>query len=309
MDHHRSVGEIRALVPRERLRALGQRRDLPGLVFLIGHTLSLVVTGYLLYRSLGSWWVVPAMFLHGVVIVHLFAPFHESTHGTAFRTRWLNQAVAWFTGLVLFLPPTHFTLEHAAHHRYTQDPERDPERIPEIATVPGYLLYATSIPYFRYAFTNLVHQARGNFTDLERSFIPPRSLPKVQREAQLMWAVYAVLALISLATQSWALVLYWALPRIISEPVMRIIRMSEHGACPLVPDMLRNTRTVITLRTLRWLNWNNAHHAEHHALPGIPFHALPELHKDLGKHLEEVRPGYVATQAHLLRHASPGGHA
>jgi fatty acid desaturase len=68
--------------------------------------------------------------------------------------------------------------------------------------------------------------------------------------------------------------------------------------------MLRNTRTVITLRPLRWLNWNNAHHAEHHALPGIPFHALPELHKDLGAHLEEVRPGYVATQAHLLREAS-----
>jgi fatty acid desaturase len=148
-----------------------------------------------------------------------------------------------------------------------------------------------------------VHQARGRFTDLERSFIPPRSLPKVQREAQLMWAFYVALAVVSLAAQSWAVVLYWLLPRIVGEPAMRIIRMSEHGACPLVPDMLRNTRTVITLRPLRWLNWNNAHHAEHHALPGIPFHALPELHKDLRAHLKEVRPGYVATQAHLLRSA------
>jgi fatty acid desaturase len=247
---------------------------------------------------------VPATILHGVVIVHLFAPFHESTHGTAFRTRWLNQAVAWLTGLALFLPPTHFTLEHAAHHKFTQDPFRDPERVPQANTVRGYLLYATSIPYFRYAFSNLVHQARGRFTDLERTFIPPRSLPKVQREAQLMWVFYGALAAISLAMQSWVVVLYWLLPRIAGEPVMRIIRMSEHGACPLVPDMLRNTRTVITLRGLRWLNWNNAHHAEHHALPGIPFHALPELHKDLRAHLKEVRPGYVATQAYLLRQAS-----
>jgi fatty acid desaturase len=297
---HRSIGAIRALVPRERLRALGQRRDGPGLVFLFGHLLTLALTGTLLGLSLGSWWVVPATFLHGVVIVHLFAPFHESTHGTAFRTRWLNQAVAWATGLALFLPPTHFTLEHAAHHKFTQDPERDPERVPEANTVRGYLLYATAIPYFRYAFSKLVHQARGRFTDLERSFIPPRSLPTVQREAQLMWAFYVALAVVSLAAQSWAVVLYWLLPRIVGEPAMRIIRMSEHGACPLVPDMLRNTRTVITLRPLRWLNWNNAHHAEHHALPGIPFHALPALHQDLRAHLAEVRPGYVATQAHLL---------
>jgi fatty acid desaturase len=303
-EDHRSIGAIRALVPRDRLRALGQRRNGPGLVFLGAHLLTLAVTGTLLGLALGSWWAVPATLLHGVVIVHLFAPFHESTHGTAFRTRWLNQAVAWATGLALFLPPTHFTLEHAAHHKFTQDPLRDPERVPEANTVRGYLLYATSIPYFRYAFSNLVHQARGRFTDLERTFIPPRSLPKVQREAQLRWVFYGALALISLATQSWAVVLYWLLPRIAGEPVMRIIRMSEHGACPLVPDMLRNTRTVITLRWLRWLNWNNAHHAEHHALPGIPFHALPELHKDLRDHLEELRPGYVATQAHLLRQAS-----
>jgi fatty acid desaturase len=302
-EDHRSIGAIRALVPRDRLRALGQRRNGPGLVFLGAHLLTLAVTGTLLGLALGSWWAVPATLLHGVVIVHLFAPFHESTHGTAFRTRWLNQAVAWATGLALFLPPTHFTLEHAAHHKFTQDPVRDPERVPEANTVPGYLLYATSIPYFRYAFSNLVHQARGRFTDLERTFIPPRSLPKVQREAQLMWAFYAALALISLAAQSWAVVLYWLLPRIVGEPAMRIIRMSEHGACPLVPDMLRNTRTVITLRPLRWLNWNNAHHAEHHALPGIPFHALPALHQDLRAHLAEVRPGYVATQAHLLRSA------
>jgi fatty acid desaturase len=304
MKDHRGASAIRALVPRERLRALGQRRDAPALLFLCAHLLALAASGYLLHRALGTWWAVPAIILHGVVIVHLFAPFHETTHGTAFRTRWLNQIVAWLSGLALFLPPTHFTLEHAAHHKFTQDPELDPERIPQTDTVPGYLLYVTSIPYFRYALVNLVNHARGRFSDVERSFVPPKSLPKLQREAWLMWLAYAALAAISLATQSWAVVLYWLLPRIAGEPVMRIIRVSEHGACPLVPDMLRNTRTVITWRPLRWLNWNNAHHAEHHALPGIPFHALPELHQDMRAHLEELRPGYVATQAHLLRQAS-----
>lgn len=301
---HRSAADIQRLVPSDELRRLRQRQDLMGGVFLVAHIMTLVLTGWLLAKSLGTAWAIPAMVLHGIVIVHLFAPFHESTHGTAFRSRWLNQVVAWATGLILFLPPTHFTLEHAAHHKYTQDPVRDPERIPESGRISGYLYFATAIPYFKGAFVNLFNHARGSFTEMEQSFIPPGRMKRVQREAWIMWSVYAGLLLLSLAVQSWSVLLFWLLSRLLGEPVMRVIRMSEHGACPLIPDMLRNTRTVITWTPIRWLNWNNAHHAEHHAMPAIPFHALPKLHRHLGAHIEELRPGYIDTQAHLLRSAS-----
>lgn len=301
---HRSAADMQKLVPSDELKELRKRSDGPGLIYLTGHVLTLMVTGWLVAQAVGGAWIVPALFVHGVVIVHLFAPFHESTHGTAFRSRWLNRTVAWVTGLALQLPPTHFTLEHAAHHKYTQDPVRDPERIPEAYSIHGYLWFATAIPYFRGNFLNLYNHARGQFTEIEKTYIPPNSLARVQREAWTIWAIYLGIALISLALQSWAAVLYWLVPRVIGEPVMRIIRMSEHGACPLVPDMLRNTRTVVTLTPLRWLNWNNAHHAEHHAMPAIPFHALPGLHRHLGRHIEELRPGYIDTQVHLLRSAA-----
>lgn len=303
-DQHRTPADIQKLVPADELKQLRQRSDGPGLVFLGGHVLMLLITGWLVAEALGGAWTLPALFLHGVVIVHLFAPFHEATHGTAFRARWLNRSVAWGTGLALQLPPTHFTLEHAAHHKYTQDPVRDPERIPEAYSIKGYLWFATAIPYFRGNFLNLYNHARQDFTEMERTFIPPGSLAKVQREAWIIWSVYLAIVILSLAFQSWAAILFWFLPRVLGEPVMRIIRMSEHGACPLVPDMLRNTRTVITLAPLRWLNWNNAHHAEHHAMPAIPFHALPGLHQHLGRYIEEVRPGYVDTQAHILTSAA-----
>ncbi len=301
---HRTAGDIQRLVPSNELKILRQRQDRAGLLFLAGHGLALLLSGLLVAQSMGSVWLLAAMLAHGIVIVHLFAPFHESTHGTAFRSRWLNRSVAWFTGLALQLPPTHFTLEHAAHHKYTQDPVRDPERIPEAYSIKGYLIFATAIPYFRGTVMNLVNHARGSFTEMEQSFIPPNGMARVKREAWIIWSVYLAILLLSLALQSWAAVIYWFVPRIIGEPVMRIIRMSEHGACPLVPDMLRNTRTVITWAPIRWLNWNNAHHAEHHAMPAIPFHALPKLHRHLGAHIEELRPGYVDTQAHLLRSAS-----
>lgn len=304
MEHrHRTAADIQSLVPSDDLKRLRQRQDRPGLIFLAGHSLALLATGWLVAKTLDSAWLIPMMLVHGVVIVHLFAPFHESTHGTAFRSRWLNRAVAWATGLALQLPPTHFTLEHAAHHKFTQDPVRDPERVPEANSIKGYLIFATAIPYFRGNITNLLNHARGRFTAMEQSFIPPNSRSKVKRDAWIIWGVYLLIFLASLLLQSWVAIFYWLIPRVIGEPFMRIIRMSEHGACPLVPDMLKNTRTVITWSPLRWLNWNNAHHAEHHAMPAIPFHALPELHKHLGEHIEELRPGYVDTQAHLFRNA------
>jgi fatty acid desaturase len=246
------------------------------------------------------------MFLHGVVIVHLFAPFHETAHSSAFKSRRLNDAVYWTTSLLLGLPPTHFRLEHAAHHAHTSDPGHDPEMITSGNTVRGYLWYASSLPYFYYLLSALVRHPFAAFTAVEEGFIPESQRRRVQREAWLMWAVYAAVAALSLATGSLAVLWLWLVPRIIAEPVMRVIRLSEHGACPLVPDMLQNTRTVLTARPIQWLNWNMAYHAEHHSLPAVPFHALPALHGHLGPHLAELEHGYGRTQARILGKAREG---
>ena len=118
------------LLGRKPLRRLMARRDGPGLLFLGGHLALLGATGFLLARSLDTIWVVPALLLHGIIMVHLFAPFHETSHRTAFRSRWLNEGVYWLCGLVLGLMPMAFRFQHADHHTYTQDIRRDPQMIP-----------------------------------------------------------------------------------------------------------------------------------------------------------------------------------
>ena len=296
----------RDLVPATALRTLARRRDGPGLVFLAAHLATLACSGGLVWLSLGTVWLWPAMFLHGVVIVHLFAPFHETAHSSAFKSRRLNEGVYWATSLILGLPPTHFRLEHAAHHAHTSDPDHDPEMITAGNTVLGYFWYASSLPYFYYLLSSLFRHPFAAFTDVEKAFIPDSQRARVQRDAWLMWAVYAAVAAISLATGSLAALWLWLIPRVIAEPVMRVIRLSEHGACPLVPDMLRNTRTVLTLRPIQWLDWNMAFHAEHHSIPAVPFHALPDLHTYLAPHLAELEHGYRRTQAHILARARAG---
>lgn len=298
-----SAARARRLVPRAALHRLVRRSDLPGIAFLGAHLALLGGTGALLHVAPPPW-LLPAILLHGFVLVHLFAPLHEATHGTAFATPALNRAVAWLAGLVLLMPPTQFRLEHAAHHAHTQDEARDPQFIAASARRSSYVLFATGLPFWRYLLANLCRHAAGRFDATDALYLTPAQRPAVTREARMFLLAYAGIALASWAAGSAAALVYWLIPRVAAEPWMRLVRMAEHGACPSVADMLRNTRTVRTLAPLRWLAWNMPFHAEHHALPAVPFHALPRLHPLLAPHLAELEIGYLAAHRRILRAAA-----
>ena len=284
---------IRDIIGRGRLSGFVERRDGPGLAFATAHAAIIIATGWVLWRTLGTAWAVPATVLHGTVVVHLFAPFHESTHYTAFRSRSLNTAAGWITGLVLMLPPTLFRYQHTAHHRYTQDVQRDPQMIPVGEHRWGFLYYASAVPYFQGILSGLVRQPFGRLSPAERRDAPPTLHGTVQREAQIFWCVYLALAAVSVHFESWLVVQLWLLPRLAGEPLMRVIRMSEHVGCARVPSMLANTRTVFTIAPLRLLAWNMAYHTAHHALPQAPFFRLGALDAVLRDHVVETRDGYV----------------
>ena len=284
---------IRRIVGRDRVAGFVERRDAPGLAFAAAHAALIVVTGWVVWRMLGTAWAIPATIVHGIVIVHLFAPFHESTHYTAFRTRWLNTVTGWVTGLLLMLPPTVFRYQHTAHHKYTQDVERDPQMIPMGEHRRGFAYYASAVPYFRGVASALLRHPLGRLNASELRDVPPAQRGVVRREAQIFWCVYLGLAAVSVHFESWLAVQLWLVPRIAGEPLMRVIRMSEHVGCARAPSMLENTRTVLTNTPLRLLAWNMAYHTAHHAVPQTPFFRLPALDAVLRDHVAEVRDGYV----------------
>src|SRR3546814_12391339 len=71
-------------------KALIERRDAPGIRRIAGHFGLLGATGALLLAAPWPWWLLPAM-AHGIVMVFLFAPPHETVHGTAFRSGLLER--------------------------------------------------------------------------------------------------------------------------------------------------------------------------------------------------------------------------
>jgi len=292
------------LLGRKPVRALMARRNGPGLLFLFLHATAIATTGTLVWASLDTFWVAPAIFIHGIMIVHLFAPFHECCHRTAFRSRWLNESVYWCCGLILGLMPLAFRFQHADHHTYTQDRERDPQMIAMGERLSGYLFYASALPYFAAILKSLLLHALGRFNPAERRYLPSHMLGTVRLQAWIFWGGYLFLGAASVWLESWFAVIYWLLPRLVGEPVERIIRLSEHTACSHSPDMLENSRTIVTWRPVRWLSWNMPFHTAHHAVPLVPFHALPTLSAMLTGHLCEVRQGYVDAVAFQLSRAS-----
>lgn len=277
-------------LPAELRGELCRTADGPGLRRAGLHLGAILTLGAAIGAGLPGWQVL--LLPQGVLIVFLFTAMHEASHRTAFATRGLNDSLAALAGFALMIGPEWFRAFHFAHHRHTQDPERDPELLggakPE--TRAALLWHLTGLPVWRGSLATLLHHARGGAPE---TYIPPRALPRVRREARAMLAAYALLALGSAVAGSSLLVWTWVLPALLGQPVLRAYLLAEHGRCPRVADMFLNSRTTFTTATVRWLAWNMPYHAEHHAFPAVPFHRLPDLHRLAAPHLGTTERGYA----------------
>jgi fatty acid desaturase len=278
---------------RETLRRLSRRSDVRGLLQLAAHASVLALTGACVFASRGRPWLAPALVLHGVVLCFLFCALHESIHGTAFATPWLNDAVAWVCGALLLLPPEYFRCFHFAHHRFTQDGVRDPELgVPPPATLAAYLWRLSGVPYWRERLrTTLRHALTGRVIE---PFIRAADAPIIVSEARRLWACYLLVIASSIYFRRADALTYWVLPALLGQPFLRAFLLAEHTGCAVGADMLANTRTTYTNGALRLLAWHMPYHAEHHWLPAVPFHALARVNALIGTRSRVTAHGYFA---------------
>jgi len=290
------------VLPRATLKKLAKRNNRVALGYLAGHCALLGFTGFLIHAAYGTAWMIPAMAVHGVVMAFLFAPMHELSHGTAFRSRWLNEAVFRLVSFFYISPPVFFRYFHAAHHTYTQIRGKDPDIVlPGPASWGDYLYYVSSIPLWRRNAGWFFNHSRGRISARDSWYVPRDEQERVFREARVLLFLYGIVAVVSVALSTWAALIYWVIPRLMGEPAMRWMRVTEHVGCEYTPDLRRNTRTTQAAAPLRALFWNMSYHAEHHLCPAVPFHALPELHRIAGDKLHAVGASHVKVHREVLR--------
>jgi len=294
-------------IPRKELRALQRRSNGPAVRWLTAHLLMLAGTAALIWVALPSWWAVVPIFAHGSLIVFLFAPMHECSHGTAFRTRRLNTAVAMFCGFLNMRPALYFRYRHAAHHSYTQDPQRDPDQVPFPETVRGYFGEVFGMAFWPKMVGTLYRGFTGRYNDQEKTFIPENERGRVSAEVRVFVLLYVAIAAATIATGTWTVpLLYWLVPRVVAEPVLRTFRIAEHTGMEEGPNLLSNTRTTLTNPVVRFVYWNMPFHAEHHLAPSVPFHSLPEMHRTMPADALVPANGYLRLHRDLIRRVREG---
>ncbi|MBX2835722.1 MAG: fatty acid desaturase [Gammaproteobacteria bacterium] len=284
MDH-RSF--IRTLTSEQR-KALTVKSNGKGLAQLAIHLGAILIVTMLIVYRIPFW---PALLvLQGILLIFLFCLMHESVHRTPFRTRWINDAVATSCGLVLVLPPEWFRQFHFAHHRYTQDPDKDPELASSKPNTFGeYLIYLSGFPVWKSQLSALVNNALSPCQD---SFVPVAKQQLIRAEAIGMLLLYSLLLGVSWHWQTANLLYLWLIPLILGQPFLRLYLLAEHSHCKNVTDMFENTRTTMTHHLIYRLSWNMPYHAEHHAYPQVPFHRLADFHTLAKPHLKVLTPGY-----------------
>jgi fatty acid desaturase len=289
------------------LRRLARRSDARGFLQLGAHAVLLGATGFLVFKSHGLL-ALPALLAYGIVLDFLFCAMHECVHRTAFASRRLNDAVAWFAGALLLLPPEYFRAFHFAHHRFTQDAARDPElaQAPP-ATLASYLWRATGIPNWTQRLkTTLGHAFTGRVTE---PFVAAGKQAGIVREARILWLLYAAVLILSIAFKSSVALTYWIWPALLGQPFLRLYLLAEHVGCARSADMYENTRTTKSNAAVRLLAWQMPYHVEHHAFPAVPFHRLASVHALIRERIRVQAPGYLALHAELIRSLRVGGPA
>lgn len=283
----------RQLLSAEALAALNQRSNLAGGLRLAGHVGAIALSGYL-WASLSGWLALPALLVYGASIALMFCTMHECAHRTAFESQRLNDAVAWFAGLLSFYNSNFYRRYHQWHHRYTQIPGKDPELgDPKPETLGQYVWQLSGIPWWIGKFKGHSQVALGQLASC--FYLPESCHRQVIRSTRIQLATYGAIALIAIALgQPWWLAKYWLLPLAVGQPLLRFVLFAEHQGCTEDGNPLTNTRTTLTLWPLRFLMWNMPYHTEHHLYPSIPFHALHKAHGQLREHFSHIEPGYVA---------------
>jgi fatty acid desaturase len=269
-------------VPRKVMKDLMARSDAPAIrdtIILYGSMILLAGIGIALWPSL---WSAPFWLAYGVLYGSASdSRWHECSHGTAFKTPWMNNWVYQIASFMIMRNSATWRWSHARHHSETYLVGRDPEiavmRPPEVAKLILNFFGVIDVINF---FPTIIRNAISGPTAAERTFVPESEWGKVQKVAIIHVAIYAVTIIAAFSWGSILPLMVIGLPRIYGAWHHVMTGLLQHGGlADNVIDHRLNSRTVYMNPISRFIYWNMNYHVEHHMFPMVPYHALPRLHE------------------------------
>jgi Na+-transporting NADH:ubiquinone oxidoreductase subunit F len=270
-------------VPKDKMRELLQRRDGPAIRDTLLWFALLIFFGGCGYLLWGSWWAIFPFAIYGVLYGSVSdSRWHESSHGTAFKTDWMNNALYELASFMVLRESVHWRWSHTRHHSDTIIVGRDPEivvqRPPSLFSL--FVLNVFDINALKMYVNNVALHVVGKLTPEERTYIPESEYKKLFIRARIYVLIYVAVIAFAIYTRSILPLMFIGLPNLYGSWLMLVYGYTQHAAlAENVLDHRLNCRTVYMSWLNHYLYWNMGYHTEHHMFPLVPYHALPKLHE------------------------------
>jgi fatty acid desaturase len=290
-------------ISRKRLGELMKKRNGPALRDTAIWIALLILSGSAGVWLWGSWLAIIPFTIYGLLYGSAGdSRWHECGHGTAFKTRWMNDAVYQIACFMMLREPRVWRASHGRHHADTIIVGRDPEI--NSMRPPDFLALALNLFALKGGLTALGHimlHATGRLTAAEETFIAERWWPQVYRIARIWVAIFAGVITLCVALHSILPAMLVGLPTFYGGSLTLIFGLTQHaGLAEDVLDHRLNSRTVYMNPISRFIYWNMNYHLEHHLFPMVPYHALPQLHALLKPHCPPPYPSLGAAYREII---------
>ena len=286
----------RPSIDRELFRQCTRSSDAQGWFHCLGVLAILAASGSISYYFFlqQQWlWMALALYVHGGLVA--FNPqTHEFSHGTVFKTAWLNHIFKHLFEMIHWTANgAEYRMSHTYHHRYTTHRKAEGEVVlpmPRtweqvisqaitivdfngfICAVYGHI-YGLIVPYLenprkivwmRYAYANSSPSERRAAYRLQLSQL----------------AFHGTLAVAAIATGHWFVIVVVTLPMFYGGRWYHfLVHDTMHsGRQPETDDFRLCCRSVRLDPFTSFMYWHMEWHTEHHTFPGVPCYHLKTLH-------------------------------
>ncbi len=291
-----------ANVPRKEMKALMKRSNAEAARHFILWGVLLVGSGIGAVLTWGTWWTVPFLLFYGVMYSMSDHHAHELSHGTPFKTRWLNDFLYWISGFMTLHETYFWRWSHTRHHTETLHVGRDPEiAVMSPAKIARLLLDFFYLPSGITQIRNILRHATGNIVPDGEHFIPEKERSKVIWNSRAYVAIFVATIAMALILKSWLPILLIVTPRFYGGFFAQFFNITQHaGLRENCHDHRQNCRTFYTNPVFRFLYMNMNYHIEHHMFPMVPYHRLPEMHAAIKDQCPPVYPSVWACYREMI---------
>lgn len=290
-------------VARPELEKVLQRRDWPAIRDTAIWFSLLGGFGYLGFLAWGTLWAIPAFAAYGVLYTSSSdSRWHETLHGTAFKTDWLNNTLYEIAAFMVFRESVPWRWSHLRHHSDTYVIGVDPEITLRRPPKPWHLFALfTNLKHVPQETVKLLKHAAGKISAGEETYVPRSERNRMFWTARIYVAIYSGVVALAVVTTSWLPLMYVILPSFYGQWLLPIYGLPQHAVLAEdVTDHRLNSRSMYLNPVLRFLYWEMNYHIEHHMYPTVPYHQLHKLHELIKDDLPPTYSGLAEVYREII---------